>query len=46
MLPKKQNFGLVSIASPNHLEKPPLERGGITPSSCPHQTKTLLEENF
>jgi len=47
MPPKKQTFGLVPIfkkkfTSPNPLNKAPLEKGGITPSSPPHPEKNLF----
>jgi len=46
---KKQPFGLVPIPKKIHLsqslkKKPPLEKGGITPSSLPHPKKTLLKK--
>jgi hypothetical protein len=49
MPPKKQPFGLVPIPKKIHLsqslkKKPPLEKGGITPSSLPHPKKTLLKK--
>jgi hypothetical protein len=45
---KKQPFGLVPILKkityPDPLKTPPLERGGIIPSSPPHMRKPLLKE--
>ncbi len=49
MPPMKQPFDLVPIPKkrspiPVPLKKPPLERGGVTPSSPPHPKKTPSEK--